>query len=163
VHPERPRPLSQPHPPSKTYVRSQTLTNPRTVRNPTTAAGYRALLAWLRGFGILLRVGVEGTGSYGAALTRYLTAQHVGVIEVNRPDRAAAAGAARATPTPPAIAVLSDRATATPKDHTGTVEAIRVLHTTRAGVMKARTAAKNTLNNLIVTAPRPTCVTSYAH
>jgi hypothetical protein len=59
--------------------------------------------------------------------------------------------------------VLSDRATATPKDHTGTVEAIRVLHTTRAGVMKARTAAKNTLNNLIVTAPRPTCVTSYAH
>jgi hypothetical protein len=43
------------------------------------------------------------------------------------------------------------------------VEAIRVLHTTRAGVMKARTAAKNTLNNLIVTVLRPTCVTSYAH
>jgi transposase len=120
----------------------------------------------LRGFGILLRVGVEGTGSYGAALTRYLTAQHVGVIEVNRPDRTARSRSGKSDAIDAyaaAIAVLSGRATATPKDHTGTVEAIRVLHTTRAGVMKARTAAKNTLNNLIVTVLRPTCVTSYAH
>ena len=38
----------------------------------TTAAGHRALLAWLRGFGAVERVGVEGTGSYGAGLTRFL-------------------------------------------------------------------------------------------
>jgi transposase len=32
---------------------------------------------------------VEGTGSYGAALTRLLRAEGVPVIEVNRPDRSA--------------------------------------------------------------------------
>jgi transposase len=35
---------------------------------PAHAAGYRALLRWLRGFGELLLVGVEGTGVYGAGL-----------------------------------------------------------------------------------------------
>ncbi len=40
---------------------------------PTTIGGYRQLLAWLRGYGQLDKVGVEGTGSYGAALARYLT------------------------------------------------------------------------------------------
>ena len=32
----------------------------------TTRAGYRAMLAWMRGFGELLRVGVEQSGSFGA-------------------------------------------------------------------------------------------------
>ncbi len=40
---------------------------------PTTVAGYRQPLAWLQSFGSLDRVGVEGTGSYGAALARHLT------------------------------------------------------------------------------------------
>ena len=39
---------------------------------PTTSAGYRRLLAWARGFGVVERAGVEGTGSYGVALSRYL-------------------------------------------------------------------------------------------
>jgi hypothetical protein len=39
---------------------------------PTTAAGYRALLRWLRSFGPLSAVGVEGTGSYGSALAGVL-------------------------------------------------------------------------------------------
>ena len=56
---------------------------------PTTAAGYRQLLAWARGFGVLHRAGVEGTGCYGASLTRYLRRQDITVVEVNRPDRAA--------------------------------------------------------------------------
>ena len=58
---------------------------------PATAAGYRKLLAWARSFGVVNRAGVEGTGCYGAALTRYLRRHHVTVIEVNRPDRAARA------------------------------------------------------------------------
>ena len=41
---------------------------------PATAAGYQALLAWVCTFGILRRAGVECTGSYGAALARYLRA-----------------------------------------------------------------------------------------
>ena len=40
---------------------------------PATAEGYRAALAWMRGHGELVKVGVEGTGSYGAGLARYLT------------------------------------------------------------------------------------------
>jgi transposase len=53
---------------------------------PTTVAGYRQLLAWLRGHGHLDKVGVEGTGSYGAALARHLTGNDVEVIEVARPN-----------------------------------------------------------------------------
>jgi hypothetical protein len=41
---------------------------PADAQSPATAAGYRALPAWMRGFGRLHAVGVEGTGSYGAAL-----------------------------------------------------------------------------------------------
>jgi transposase len=55
---------------------------------PSTPDGYRALLAWMRGHGTLRVVGVEGTGSYGAGLARYLHRCQVAVVEVDRPDRA---------------------------------------------------------------------------
>ena len=45
------------------------------------------LLSWLRGFGRLYAVGVEGTGSYGAGLARHLAGEGVTVVEINRPDR----------------------------------------------------------------------------
>jgi transposase len=60
-----------------------------TVQVPTTPAGYRDLLAWARGLGQPVAWGVEGTGSYGAALARFLTANGQAVLEVNRPDRQA--------------------------------------------------------------------------
>jgi len=41
------------------------------------AAGYKALLGWLHGFGDVELAGVEGTGSFGADLTRYLLAEGV--------------------------------------------------------------------------------------
>lgn len=56
---------------------------------PTTAAGCRSLLVWLASFGTVERVGVEGTGSYGAGLARHLQAAGVTVIEVDRANRAA--------------------------------------------------------------------------
>jgi len=56
---------------------------------PTTPAGYRALGAWLNRHGQLERVGVEGTGTYGAGLVRYLRGTGVRVVEVDRPDRTA--------------------------------------------------------------------------
>jgi len=56
---------------------------------PTTPTGYRALLSWLCGHGSLERVGVEGTGTYGAALTRQLRSFGFDVLEVDRPDRKA--------------------------------------------------------------------------
>ena len=54
---------------------------------PATAAGYAELLGWLRSLGNLALAGVEGTGSYGAGLARYLAAAGVRVVEVDRPDR----------------------------------------------------------------------------
>jgi hypothetical protein len=56
---------------------------------PATPAGYRRLLAWMRTFGPLTRVGLEGTSAYGAALARYLRRSSVVLVEVNRPDRSA--------------------------------------------------------------------------
>ncbi|OKI61662.1 hypothetical protein A6A27_27700 [Micromonospora sp. CB01531] len=46
---------------------------------PATTAGYAELLAWMRSFGRLLAVGVEGTGSYGAGLARHLAARSLGL------------------------------------------------------------------------------------
>ena len=54
---------------------------------PATAAGYARLLGWLGGFGTVALVGIEGTGSYGAGLARYVTAAGVRVVEVDRSDR----------------------------------------------------------------------------
>lgn len=39
---------------------------------PTTTAGYRRLVGWLRSHGAVALVGVEGTGSYGVGVARYL-------------------------------------------------------------------------------------------
>src|SRR5947209_18278280 len=49
---------------------------------PTTAAGYRALVGWVGTVGVLRRAGVEGSGSYGAALTRHLRTARDEVMEV---------------------------------------------------------------------------------
>jgi len=123
-----------------------------------TAAGYEALLAWARGHGTVRRAGVEGTGSYGAALARRLRAAGVAVIEVNRPDRAArrrrgktdavdAEAAARA--------VLGGQATVTPKTADGPVETLRLLKLAllvRDSAVKARTQAINQLKAVLVVA-----------
>ena len=54
---------------------------------PADSGGYRQLLGWLRRHGNLDMVGVEGTGSYGAGLTRFLLDRGINVVEVDRPDR----------------------------------------------------------------------------
>src|SRR5450759_5125119 len=53
----------------------------------TTPKGYDKLLTWLRSFGTVELLGVEGTGSYGAGLTRHLHSEGVRVVEVDRPNR----------------------------------------------------------------------------
>jgi transposase-like protein len=54
---------------------------------PATAKGYRQLYGWLAGHGTLMRVGMEGTSSYGAGLAAALTGHGVELVEVNRPAR----------------------------------------------------------------------------
>ena len=54
---------------------------------PTTSSGYRALLAWAGRLGTIERFGMEGTGSYGAGLARWLRGRGFEVLEVERPKR----------------------------------------------------------------------------
>lgn len=123
---------------------------------PATPAGYRRLLRWMRTFGTLTRVGVEGTGAYGAALARYLRQSGLVLVEVNRPDRTARRSKGKSDPIDAyaaAKAALSGAAGVNPKTHDGLVEAIRAVRVTRRGAVKARTQAMNQLRALLVTAP----------
>ncbi len=119
-------------------------------------AGYRELEAWARSLGSVRAFGVEGTGSYGAGLVRFLREGGHVVHEVGRPDRRLrhqqgktdhldAEGAARA--------VLGGQATALPKAGTSRVEMIRHLKVARDTAVKARTQAMLTLKAIIVGAP----------
>lgn len=123
---------------------------------PATPTGYRDLLAWLRGHGELIAVGVEGTGAWGAGLARFLAAEGVAVVEVQRPNRqhrrrhgksdpADAVGAARA--------VQAEEVSGAPKAATGNVECIRLLQIARRSAMKARTQAANQMHAVVTTAP----------
>jgi len=121
-------------------------------------AGYRQLLSWLEPHGHLLKVGVEGTGSYGAGLTRFLTAQQIPVLEVNRTDRSTRRRHGKSDPIDAeaaARAVLAGTAAGIPKAGTGPVEAIRAIRIARRSAIKARTSALNALLALVTTAPAP--------
>ena len=129
---------------------------------PTTPAGYRRLLTWLRSHGRVIAVGMEGTGSFGAELSRHLRTNQVTAIEVDRPDRRARRSAGKSDPVDvyaAATAVLAGRADATPKGRDGAVEAIRalrvvrVVRVVRASAVKARTQTINQIRSLIITAP----------
>ncbi|KJL26629.1 hypothetical protein RL72_00961 [Microbacterium azadirachtae] len=58
-----------------------------TLTITTDTAGFRQLLEWATGFGKIIAFGIEGTGSYGAALTSFVRRHGHKVIEVSRPDR----------------------------------------------------------------------------
>jgi transposase len=123
---------------------------------PATAAGYRAALAWMRSFGALAKVGVEGTGSYGCGLARYLAGQGVEVAEVIRPNRQARRRRGKsdtADAVAAALAALNGEASGAPKAHDGAAESIRMLKVARRGAIKARTQSASQLRDLIVTAP----------
>lgn len=127
-----------------------------TMAIPTTAAGSQQLLMWARSLGVLKRAGVEGTGSYGAAVARDLTRAGVLVIEVNRPDRSRRRRFGKNDPTDAenaARAVLAGDATGAPKAKSGLVEALRAVTVARRSAVKARTQAGNQLRSLVVTAP----------
>jgi transposase len=127
-----------------------------TAEFPTTCAGYRQLLGWLHTAGPVARVGVEGTGSYGAGICRCLTAAAVAVVEVNRPDRSQRRRRGKSDvldAVAAAEAARSGNRIAVPKSRDGQVEALRVLRLARASAVKARTKAWLLLQQLLVTAP----------
>ncbi|MGA8370333.1 MAG: IS110 family transposase [Acidimicrobiales bacterium] len=121
-----------------------------------TASGYRELLGWLEGFGTLELVGVEGTGSSGAGLTRHLLSHQVTVVEVDRPNRQRRRRTGKSDPhdaVAAARAAQGGDATGSAKTRDGNVEAMRVLRVARSSARRSRTQAINQIRSLISTAP----------
>lgn len=119
---------------------------------PATKAGYQKLMAWMGAHGTVVKAGLEGTGSFGAGLQRYLQAQGITVIEVSRPNRQDRRRHGKSDPIDAinaARAVLSESATATPKSRTGYVESARQIRTTRRSAVKARRSALNQIHGLL--------------
>jgi transposase len=122
----------------------------------TTPEGNRQLLRWLSGFGSVTRVGVEGTGSYGASLARYLSRCGVVVVEVDRPNRQERR---RKGKTDVVDAIQAAR-TALAKDELGAaktrdgnIEAIRALLVARRSARATRITTVNQVRHLGFTAP----------
>jgi transposase len=123
---------------------------------PATLAGHRELLGWLAGFGPVARAGVEGTGSYGAGLARFLQAAGVPVVEVDRPNRQARRRSGKSDPLDAieaARAALSGRARGAAKSRDGNVEAIRALVVAKRSARSAKIQALNQIRHLSFTAP----------
>ena len=123
---------------------------------PTTTGGFGELHAWLASFGTLDRVGVEGTGAYGAGLARFLRAMGVAVIEVDRPNRQARRRHGKSDSidaVEAARAALSGRAKGIAKTADGNVEAIRVLMVAYRSGRETRTKCLNQLRHLGFCAP----------
>jgi len=123
---------------------------------PATAAGYADLLEWLGGFGTAALVGVEGTGSYGAGLARYMAGAGVRVVEAARAGRQDRHRQGKSDPldaVSAARAARSGRASGAPKGRDGAVEAIRALMVAKRSARHERTQAIGQARALIVTGP----------
>jgi transposase len=118
--------------------------------------GYAELLTWLASFGEVAKVGVEGTGSYGAGVARFLARAGIHVVEVDRQNRQARRQAGKSDPldaVEAARAALSGRAHGTAKSRDGSVEAIRVLVVAKRSARGARTKAITQMRQLTFSAP----------
>lgn len=123
---------------------------------PTTPTGYRLLLVWARGLGTSVQFGIEGTGSFGAGLTRFLRDEGYAVIEVNRANRQTRRSRGKSDPVDAeaaARAVLSGEATAVAKDDHDLVGMISALRVARRSAVKMRTQIVNQMQALLITAP----------
>lgn len=113
---------------------------------PAEQAGFENLLGWLAGFGVVVRVGVEGTGSYGVGLARFLTDAGIEVVEVDRQNRQIRRKKGKSDPTDAvtaARAALSGAASVIPKLRNGPVEQMRVLLVVRRSARLQRSQSLN--------------------
>src|SRR6516164_4602034 len=118
---------------------------------PATAGGYRKLLAWMAGFGPVGRVGVEGTGAYGAGLSRFLRRHGVEVIEVDRSNRQARRQHGKSDPADAieaARAAHNGRARGLDKSRDGNVEAIRALLVAKRSARAVRIKSVNQIRQI---------------
>ena len=124
---------------------------------PATGRGYTRVIEFFHAHGQVDRVGVEGTGSYGAGIARELTVAGFTVVEVIRQNRQARRLRGKSDPIDAhqaALAVLSGADTV-PKTADGQVESLRILITERRSAAKAKSQTMNQIHALLVTAPEP--------
>jgi transposase len=122
----------------------------------TTRHGYKQMLAWMRSFGQLRRIGVEATGTYGAGLLRYMQNAGVEVLEVTTPDKHDRRKRGKNDDLDAqnaAHAAFTGKRTVTPKSRDGMIESLRVLKACRKTAVAARRVALQMIQNTIVCAP----------
>jgi transposase len=119
----------------------------------TTPAGYRSLLSWAQELGVPA-FAVEGTGSYGAGLVRFLERAGLSVYECERPRRQERRRGKSdlIDATLAARRLLGGEGLSFPRGG-GRREDLRLLLLERRSAMRARNAALNQLSALMVTAP----------
>lgn len=118
--------------------------------------GYERLIAMIGDPALCLGVGVEGTNSYGAALSRRLAAAGYTVHEVLRPKRSVRRSDGKSDPIDAIAAarsVLAGDGISTPKASDGWCEALRHLIAAREQLVTSMTAISNCLAELLTTAP----------
>lgn len=123
---------------------------------PTTRHGYRLMLAWMRSFGDLQRVGIECSGSYGAGLLRYMQAAGVEVLEVTAPDKQDRRRRGKNDDfdaESASHAAFAKRHAVTPRSRDGMVESLRVLRVYRKTAVQARRIALQMIQTTVVCAP----------
>ena len=124
---------------------------------PTTTSGYRQLLDWLSSFGEIDVIAIESTGSYAAALVRYLREHDVAVVEVNQPHAHTRRRVGKSDPIDAEMAARlfqAGKAKSVPKQTDGIVESIRLLRVARDSAVKSRSAALVQIRDLLITAPQ---------
>jgi transposase len=125
------------------------------VTVPAAPAGYRQLLKLVGQHQGQCVWAIEGTGGYGAGLTRFLHAHQEQVVELDRPKRAARRHGAKSDPLDAARAARE----ALGRDHlaqpraAGPRAALQVRLTTRRSAVQASTDAQRQLHALVVAAP----------
>ena len=124
---------------------------------PADPAGYQALIELAEQHSQLRAWALEGTGSYGAGLTRHLAERDELVIELDRPTRPARRAGAKSDPIDAERAArdaLARTRLAAPK--TGPERAaLQMRLTARRAAIEAAADAQRQLHALVVTAPEP--------
>ena len=122
----------------------------------TTGDGHRLLSSWMGGFGTIERVGVEGTGAYGAGIARHFSRTSVMVIEVDRPNRQKRRRHGKSDELDAieaARAALSGRCVGRAKSGDSFAEAIRALLIAKRSARSTRIRSIVQLRHLVFTAP----------
>jgi transposase len=124
------------------------------VMVPATVAGYQQLRGWAHALGVPA-FGIEGCGSYGTGLAGFLADYGEIVFECERPKRRERRGGKNdlVDATLAARRVVGGEGLSTPRGGGGQREQLRMLLLERRGAIRARTAALNQLDAVIVTAP----------